>query len=165
MNHSNRKHIRLPGYDYRCTGVYFLTICTVDRLPILGLIRDGVVELSSLGNIVQQAWIELPYHYQHLMVDSYVVMPNHFHGILCLTSNRIEVAFSPRRFGHLESGSLSSIIRSFKAGITRCAGWNRKLWQAGFYEHIIRNEGDLMNHREYIQNNPLQWELDEEYVL
>ena len=38
----------------------------------------------------------------------------------------------------------------------------QKLWQRNFYEHIIRDENNLKRIREYIINNPLKWELDNE---
>ena len=59
-----------------------------------------------------------------------------------------------------KSGSLSVIIRSYKAAVTRWCRQNNYDNFAGqprFYEHIIRNNGSLDIIREYIINNPIKW--------
>ena len=89
-------------------------------------------------------------------------MPNHFHGILLIMEgpNLHYDADVERDFGNIQAKSLSSIVRAFKAGVSRDAG--KRIWQAGFNEHVIRDEQDLWNHRRYIENNPAQWEFDRE---
>jgi putative transposase len=80
-----RRSIRLRGYDYSTAGMYFITLCTHQRECLFGEISDGVMQLNALGEIVQAHWMRLPKHHSHLQLDAFIVMPNHFHGILVLT--------------------------------------------------------------------------------
>ncbi len=87
-----RQTVRLPGYDYATPGAYFITVCTNDRVPLFANIRDGDVIPSAAGRIVHAAWRDLPAHHRHVMLDAWVVMPDHVHGIVVLTD-------APRRAG------------------------------------------------------------------
>ena len=145
--------MRLAGYDYAQPGAYFVTVCTAGRACILGEIVNGTANLSAFGRIVAQAWSDLARHYAGVELDQFVVMPNHVHGVLMLSADNAH--------------PLSQIVGSFKSFSTRrirTAGGDvaRPVWQRGFYEHVIRTESDLASIREYITNNPIQWELDEE---
>jgi putative transposase len=149
----NRKSLRLPHYDYATPGAYFLTICVADRACLLGSVTDGKVVLSRGGRIVEETWRTLPSHYPHIELDEFVVMPNHMHGLLVIR----------------EDGShpLPELVRAFKSFSAReinkaPTGSRRPLWQRGYHEHVVRGEKDLNAIRGYIQNNPLQWEMDEE---
>lgn len=103
-------------------------------------------------------------------MDYYVIMPNHFHGILIINSRdkaRL-VRTDERKFGKPVANSLSSIIGSFKSAASKKINEIRKspgakVWQSRFYDHIIRNDNDLHRIRVYIQNNPLKWKMDEYY--
>ena len=162
-----RKDVRLPHYDYRANGEYFVTVCTRLRWFLFGKIEDGSVIHTPLGRVVESEWNDLSRHYDHVVCDVSVVMPNHFHGIIILSRAEDTASYvATRRFGQIQAGSLSSVIRSFKAGVTRRArmelGIIEQVWQPNFYEHVIRNDEDLYNIRKYIQENPLKWELDAE---
>ncbi len=64
-----------------------------------------------------------------------------------------------------KKGSLSVVMRTFKAAVTTWARANHHetfAWQGRYHDHIIRNDADLHRIREYIANNPLRWALDEE---
>ena len=80
-----RRFIRLQGYDYTRQGAYFVTICTRNRACLLGDIVEGRMRLSKAGRLAQVAWEDLPYHYPHVQIDVWVIMPNHMHGIVILT--------------------------------------------------------------------------------
>ena len=82
MHH--RRSIRLPGYDYSQAGSYFVTICAQDSECLFGDVVDGMVVLNDAGRMVQTVWDELPKHYPGVQLDEYIVMPNHFHGIVSL---------------------------------------------------------------------------------
>jgi REP element-mobilizing transposase RayT len=127
------------------------------------------MKLNELGNIVEEEWLKTEKLRKDVELDYYVIMPNHFHGII-INNSRGTMHRAPTnpKFGNPISGSLSTIIGAFKAAVTRKI--NRlikqpvsKIWQRNFYEHIIRNENDLNNIRKYIEFNPLKWELDEYY--
>ena len=75
---------RLRGWDYRWAGCYFVTLCTRDHQPFFGVVRDGQVRLSPIGEIAQRCWLAIPEHTHGLALDAWVVMPNHVHGLLVL---------------------------------------------------------------------------------
>jgi REP element-mobilizing transposase RayT len=156
---TRRKPLRLRGYDYAQAGMYFVTICEHERACLFGAIRDETMHLNALGNLVFGQWQALSQQYGCLDVDAFVIMPNHLHGIIV--------------FGDQEPGAmnraptLGEVVRAFKARCSqavRRGAMNRAqgapLWQRSYYEHVIRNGGDLARVREYIANNPLQWSLD-----
>ncbi|MDP2896968.1 MAG: hypothetical protein Q8Q12_10495 [bacterium] len=86
----HRRSIRLRGYDYSAEGAYFVTICTQDRACLFGEVVDGEMRLHSAGTMVQGAWDELPSFYPGIVVDAFVVMPNHIHGIIALVGRNIK---------------------------------------------------------------------------
>ena len=157
-----RKHVRSPHWDYRQTGIYAVTICAEKRACIFGTIRDGRMNLAEIGRLIETVWLELPSHYTNIQLDEFVVMPNHLHGIVIIGDGPVEHhdAVVGRSFGNIQAGSLSSIVRAFKAGVSREAG--TRIWQAGFFEHVIRDDFDLSNQRQYILDNPAKWEHDRE---
>ena len=81
----NRRSIRIKDYDYSQAGAYFITICTRERENFLGIIADGSMKLSPFGEIVEVCWENLPYHYPYIILNDFVIMPNHVHGIIVLT--------------------------------------------------------------------------------
>jgi putative transposase len=162
----NRRSIRLQGYDYSQAGAYFVTLCTQNRECLFGEIVDGEMRMNDAGNIARQCWDNIPIHFPHVDLDEFVVMPNHIHGIVVITDNVGGKNFSPlpqttRPCG--TSKTIGSIVRGFKIGVTK---WMRNntpiydVWQRNYWEHIVRNEPELNRIREYIHNNPTQWELD-----
>lgn len=164
----HRRSIRLPGYDYAQPGAYFVTLCTQQRECLFGEIMDGAMRLNDAGRIVAREWCRTAALRQNLALDAWVVMPNHLHGILVIPDGRGTMHRVPtmERFGQPVSGSIPTVIRSFKAAVSRHL--NRLhgtpaaalLWQRNYWEHVIRDEADLHRIREYIQNNPACWELD-----
>ena len=187
---NRRRSIRLPHYDYRDEGAYFITICTHHHLCLFGYVMDDIVEHTSYGRIAADAWLAIPQHFTHVALDHYVVMPNHVHGILFIedhpkadlgarhTANEdnkeadvgaqyiVPLHSTKRSFGSMVAGSLPSIVRTYKAAVTReinrTLGMpSAKIWQRNYYEHIIRSERDLNRIRDYILTNPARWAEDE----
>ncbi len=100
-------------------------------------------------------------------MDYYVIIPNHFHGIIIINGpekiDNVVETHSDASLYNVEN-NLSYIIRGFKSSCTKqihLSGNSIFKWQSRFYDHIIRNENDLRRIRTYIQNNPLKWETDE----
>ena len=163
-----RRSIRLRGYDYSQAGAYFVTIVTRNRECLFGEVVEDLMRLNDAGRMVAQCWHELAAHFPHLELDEFVVMPNHVHGIITVGAPFM----APYGPGAINQGAinraptgLGEIVRSFKAVATRRirqAGVLAFAWQRNYYEHIIRDEASLNRIREYIANNPLQWELDRE---
>lgn len=79
-----RNSICLREYDYSTAGFYFVTICIQNRECLLGEIVDGEVVLNDAGRVVEKIWMELTQRFPNVVLDLFVVMPNHFHGIIIL---------------------------------------------------------------------------------
>ena len=157
-----RKSIHLKEYDYSSTGYYFVTICTQNREEIFGKIEFGSMKLNKYGKIANQIWKGIPNHYTNVELDEFVIMPNHIHGIIIIDENvGTEQCSVPTHYG-----LLSKIVKSFKEIFIKTIHIQFEdyqfKWQRSFYDRIIRNDKELFNIRQYITNNPLQWELDNE---
>jgi putative transposase len=169
----HRRSIRLQGYDYASAGAYFVTICTKDRECLFGDITDAIMQINDAGRIVQQCWQNIPLHFPHVQLDEYIIMLNHIHGIICIETAVGAKNFSPLPTLHIRPRGTSktigaiAIVRGFKIGVTK---WMRQhtaihdVWQRNYWEHVIRDDAKLNSIREYIYNNPAQWELDELYT-
>lgn len=157
-----RRPLRIPGYDYTCSGAYFVTLCVEHRTALLGDIVDGQMLVNDAGLMVERAWLDLPNYYPGVKVDICQIMPDHFHGILWLENDELRAGTGTRPYG------LSDIIQRFKSLTTHQYskavaenGWHQfpnRLWQRSYYEHVIRNEQDLDETRTYIVDNPVNWE-------
>ena len=169
----NRKSLRLPDYDYSQDGLYFITIVTNHRLYLFGKIREDKMILNDAGQMIDQVCQEIPQHIQDVHIEQYIIMPNHFHGIIRIEHGDEDVIRADIDKG-LEIPSLGDIVKRFKSLTTRRyidgvhqSGWPRfskRLWQRNYYEHVIRNERDFEAIFEYILSNPQNWEKDEEYI-
>jgi len=178
----NRRSIRLQGYDYSRAGAYFVTICAQNRECLFGEITDGEMVLNDAGMMIQTVWDQLPMRFSNTELAGFVVMPNHIHGIVFL-GRRGESCIRPISLNHNKGDhkdrpygtlpdTLGRIIQAFKSIATheyihgvKQLGWPPfpgKIWQRNYYEHIIRNDNEFNRIREYIANNPMQWELDRE---
>ncbi len=179
---------RLPYWDYRSNGAYFLTICTHDRINRFGTIENGNIILSGIGVIAEICWHDIPIHVKGVRLAEYVVMPNHIHGILILnnpaeTLNAVETLHATSLHTHETSfsmsqnekmsiispkpDSISTIIRSFKSAVSKHAhrlGYEFQ-WQTRFHDHIIRDTTEYERISLYIQTNPQNWKDDCHFVL
>jgi putative transposase len=168
----HRRSIRLKEYNYTQPGAYFITLCTKARQCLFGDIIKGEMRLNYLGCIASNCWLAIPEHFPHVELDTFVVMPNHLHGILIIndTPVRAQQCCTPTKeqFGKPVSGSIPTVIRSYKSAVTKrinaiCnAKGTSLIWQRDFYEHITRNQECLQNVRQYILENPLCWAEDSE---
>ena len=84
-----RRSIRLPCYDYAWDGVYFVTFCTFGRECLFGRVENGVINLNSMGLIAQNLWMALPERFPRIRLDEFIVMPNHFHGIVHIMQSSV----------------------------------------------------------------------------
>jgi len=172
-NAKQRKTIRLKGYDYSQPGFYYVTVCTQDRKCLLGKIIDRKMVLNEMGEIVKKWWLEIPKRFNGVKLDEYQLMPNHIHGIIIIwRDNRVNGRDN-------RAPTLGKIIAYFKyqstkqinqylvgAGLIPPSGFIptniiKKIFQRNYYEHIICNENELNNVRQYIIDNPNNWEKDE----
>ena len=158
-----RIHHRLHPNLY-LGGLWYITICAYRRREIFSVIEDGAVHNLTIGRIIEEEWARIPLCRPGVILDESVIMPNHFHGILHLPFDRSQVRDEVRF--ELRPSSLGAVIGGFKSAVTSRArdlyGPRFNVWQEGFYEHGVRDEDDLNRIREYIRNNPANWDEDPE---
>jgi REP element-mobilizing transposase RayT len=177
QNRHHRRSIRLKGYDYSQAGAYFITLCTQDRACLFGRVMNGEMRLNDAGRMVWAEWHRLPERFPHLVLDAFVVMPNHVHGILVITDPAPTVGATVGATPTVGATTrvaptVGNIIGAFKSRVTveyirgvKTSGWppfRGRLWQRNYYEHIIRNEHALNAIRQYIMENPRRWHRDRE---
>jgi REP element-mobilizing transposase RayT len=170
----NRQSIRLRGYDYSAEGVYFITIVCKDRLHWFGEVIDSEMHPSDAGKIVEEEWLRCAELRSEITLDAYVVMPNHFHGIVVIGEPLIPLAgmhgrgvwpyalTEPSSF-QSPSKTIGSLVRAFKGSCTTRIRKHIKAdfaWLRGYHDRIIRNQAELQKIQDYIQNNPSRWAED-----
>ena len=184
MTYSADKHhrhsTRLPSYDYRQAGAYFLTVCSHQRQCLFGHVSSGQMVLNLLGEILRAEWLASALVRPHIELDAFVVMPNHVHGIIILgaktatarATHRVApttdgtVAPSTKPHGPARD-SIGAIIGQFKSITTKRINALRDtpgipVWQRNYYEHIVRDDAELDRVRQYIRDNPMKWPEDTE---
>jgi len=171
---------RLQNWDYGSNAAYFVTICTQNHHHYFGDVVDGEMQLSEIGKIAERFWREIPDHFPFVLLDVFVVMPNHVHGIIIINKDE-DVAstvivetpklgvstdtIAPQK-NKWKPGTLGVIINQYKRICTINA---RKTdpnfaWQSRFHDHIIRSDKSYETIREYIFYNPAKWEEDKYYA-
>jgi REP element-mobilizing transposase RayT len=172
MREQARKYARLRGYDYAQPGTYFVTIVAYNRECLFGEIADGSFVPNTLGEIVRDEWLQTAQIRPETHLDEFVVMPNHFHGIVSIQSQPVGAhgrAPLPHAVGRQQPyrapRSLGSLIAGFKAATTKRINAIRDLpgvpvWQRNYYDHIIREARELDSIRRYIRANPSKWDED-----
>jgi len=162
--------VRLQGYDYSNPGTYFVTICSWQKECIFGDIFEGGMRLNEFGWIVEREWYRSSIIRREIELDAFVIMPNHVHGIVIINDNRHGngiVGANGRSPLRMRPKSISSFMAGFKSTVTKQINQirntpGRPVWQRNYYERVIRNENELFGIRQYIQNNPRQWDMDQE---
>jgi len=177
--------IRLPGYDYSQPGAYFITIVTHNRQCSFGNIIDDEMMLNEFGVLVKNEWLKTGIIRPNIIIDAFVVMPNHLHGIIIITDTDTvtktdtvshsvtdTVTKTIEQFGKPTKNSIPTIVRLFKSTtakqinqlrgdtLQRVSTPMQPLWQRNYYEHVIRNKVELNRIRQYIIDNPKKWKED-----
>ena len=164
-----RRSIRLRGWDYTRTGAYFVTICTRDR--------ELFFDDPALADAALATWHELPNRFPTIILEEFVIMPNHVHFIVWLNPVGASLNDAPtndaptkdqigfhRPQWRKHAPALGEIIRTFKALITRHVRQMQPEtpfgWQRNYYERVTRSEAELNALRQYISDNPTHWEED-----
>ena len=170
---------RLKDYDYSLNGAYFVTLCTKNSMHLFGSIVDQKLIPNRQAEVVTECWLDLPAHYTNCVLDKFIIMPNHVHGIIIIDNEIAETGLKPDKVVVVETGlkpvstagrvakpyPLSEIIRGFKTFSARRINEyqntrGKAFWQSRFFDHIIRNREELKRIRQYIIENPLKWELE-----
>ena len=151
-----RKSIRLNGYDYSSCGAYFITLCTKDKKKLFwnsvgtNCVRPNEAQLSEIGKLVDFEINKISSIYNAVLIDKYVVMPNHIHMIVMIQSDE---------YGRPQvAPTVSRIVKQFKGSISKQIGF--PVWQRSYHDHIIRNQSDCDEIWQYIDENPLKWQSD-----
>jgi len=169
---------RLRGYDYARPGKYFITICTQRRKNYFGEVMKASMVLSGTGIIVRECWLNIPLHYPNVLLDEFIIMPDHLHGILIImnglvetpklgfstpgiTDEEISIPETPKLgvSPYWKSNSIGSIINQFKRACTIKTKYSGSdlSWQPRYHDHIIRNQKELEIIRLYIKHNPANY--------
>jgi putative transposase len=154
--------LRMPGKDYRDPGWYFVTLGTDYHRTLFGEVIDGRMMPNDLGRLVERNWQAITAHYPHVRLGAFMVMPNHFHGIIQI-----------RPFGNeggVKAKSLGAVVNGFKGSVTR--EWRRavfcyskngqeeapiRVWQPNYWDVICFDAEELKTRERYILENPLRW--------
>jgi REP element-mobilizing transposase RayT len=179
MERPDRKLNRLENYDYSRNGLYFITICTKDRVPYLSEVTSvgnaalGVphnsitencifdipnVKLTEYGKIVNTNIQKINEIYRYVSVTKYVIMPDHIHMILFVSDFGDKPLKNGTPGAAFPTKSVSKIINGLKSISTKQIGFS--IWQKSFHDHIIRNEKEFLEICDYIDNNPINWVND-----
>ena len=184
---SPRKILRLNNFDYSRIGSYFITICSFENRYLFGKIKNGQMDRSYLGKIIENLWLTIQERFPGVILGEHIVMSNHFHGIIILegkreategqlkreATERLPFAESPminNRGGSKAAPSVPQIMHWYKTWTsneyfrylkTNFPGKGYlKIWHRSYYDHVIRDIPDYERISEYIANNPKRWDAD-----
>ena len=166
----HRQSIRWQEHDYAASGTYFVTICTADRACLFGDVLDSETRVNALGRIVEDEWVRTGVVRPEVVIDVFVVMPNHLHGFVTLRpdesrqdpgANMAQGDAALRR----PPRSLGSMIAAFKQVTTVRINEVRgtpgaSIWQRGYHDRVVRDGDEFDRIAEYIVTNPDRWEHD-----
>jgi putative transposase len=151
---------RAKWWDYSNEGDYFITICTKNREHLFGYVQDDEMILNEYGKIVSDCWIDLPNHYHNIVLGEFQIMPNHIHCIVGVDNSKIINPDSDKKIH-----GVFEFMRALKSFSSRKINEKRNSkgvshWQERFHDHIIRDEAEYNRIRNYIINNPKNWDKD-----
>ncbi len=158
-----RKQNRMPGFDYASTAWYYVTVCPKSKKEWFGTISQEHIHINGNGIILRNQWLWLALQYPYVNVYDFVIMPDHFHGILSISSPHQMTGHDLSLQNSLKIKTLSQLIGAFKTTSSKLihqSGCENFIWQRSYYDHIVRNQVDYMRIRKYIFENPLHWYLD-----
>lgn len=156
---------RLNGWDYGSHALYFVTICTKDRIPYFGEITTDLVEnatilkKTSIADVAYNNWLKIPEYHPYVELDEFIIMPDHIHGILFINKPD-KITWEVNKAG-AQSKNLASIIRGYKSSVKQYAALNNIdfFWQPKYYDRVIRDQNEYLNIQKYIYENPDKWEM------
>lgn len=178
-----KQSARAMWHDYD-GGLYFVTICTKDRVHYFGEISENEMHLTEVGQYVVEQIRNVQVHYNYAKIPLWVVMPNHLHAIVIIDGDNIPYKrrvvktldgsmVESRRATTLQQrgianmqGWLSVVVGGIKSAVTKFANERRIpfAWQTRFHDHIVRDTCEMNQIADYIENNVQKWEMDKFYV-
>jgi len=179
-NKFKTKSSRLNNWDYSNPGFYFITIKTLNDNNFFEKIINNKMELSTVGEIANQYLIDISEHFSNVILDEFIVMPNHVHILFLVETpddsvetldNHVEthhgaslqIKYQNYHFHRLaikSNQTIPKIINQYKSSVKRICNQNNLFfgWQSRYYDQIIKSEIELNNIRQYIKNNPTNWQ-------
>lgn len=178
-----KQSARAMWHDYD-GGLYFVTICTKDRVHYFGEISENEMHLTEVGQYVVEQIRNVQVHYNYAKIPLWVVMPNHLHAIVIIDGDNIPYKrrvvktldgsmVESRRATTLQQrgianmqGWLSVVVGGIKSAVTKFAN-ERGIpfaWQTRFHDRIVRDICEMNQIADYIENNVQKWEMDKFYV-
>jgi REP element-mobilizing transposase RayT len=155
-----RKHVRMRDFEYRTPGAYFFTICLHHRNSLFGMVSNGSMHHNDIGKKIVSIWEMTSMQYPSMEPDSFILMPDHAHGIVWLNAGgENETDLSPVSFTQFMNWFKSMTTLEYGRGV-RTWGWppyDRHLWQPDYIERLLRDERELVRYRNYIEGNPGRW--------
>ena len=136
-----RKSPRIPNFDYSTPNYYFVTICTNRKTCLFG--NPG--KENWRGKIAEKGLLQINQHFSSVLVDKYVVMPNHVHAIIILQDDQ---------------ANLTTVVGQYKSYVTRQIHKMEpdiQVWQTSFHDHGIRTQAGYEKIWNYIEGNPAKW--------
>lgn len=155
---------RMRNWDYGSHGLYYITICTKNRINYFGEINSeqnvASLKKTPIGEVAFNNWLSIPNHFAFIELDEFIIMPNHVHGIIFINKPD-KINWETNKFG-VQSQNLASVIRGYKSSIKAYSTTNNIEfeWQPRYYDHVIRDQNEYNNIRDYIFKNPEQWLLN-----
>ncbi|KKQ37118.1 MAG: hypothetical protein US54_C0044G0007 [Candidatus Roizmanbacteria bacterium GW2011_GWA2_37_7] len=153
-----RKRNRLQNYDYSQSAWYYVTVCPNIKKDWFGKFIGKEIQINDEGIIIEERWRWLEDNFSNVKIKDFVIMPDHFHGVISINSVVTGLDLSLQK-----QYTLSNIIGAFKTTSSKqihLSGYNDFKWQRSFYDRIIRNETDYLRIKKYIFDNPLDWYLE-----
>jgi REP element-mobilizing transposase RayT len=154
MIERRRNSLRYPGYDYSQSGMVFVTLCTHNRQHLFGEVNNGQMVLSGAGEMAAAHWQTLSKRFKGILIDEFVVMPDHLHAIL-ITGDRAK----GDTVGFVIRGYKAAVQSAYSRGVKQY-GWppyESHLWQRDYNDRIIRNDAEYAIKCRYIEGNPGRW--------
>ena len=161
-----RKQNRLREYDYSQNGAYFITICVKDRKKLLSkIVGTGVLDCPKIylldhGKIADKYINQLNDFYNDILVDKYVIMPDHIHLLITISNGQSGTPVPTNR--NNRNSIIANFVSTFKRFCNKEYGEN--IWQPRYYDHIVRNQDDYNEVWQYIDTNPIKWSEDCYYI-
>lgn len=185
-DYKTRKPTRLKGFDYSNESGNFVTICTINKICYFGSVYNNKMMLNKFGKIAESCWLELKEVFKDIVLDKFIILPNHIHGIIIISkeirqhkdnmkfecqglinqapTNQISTDWILMKNKCL---TLGKIIRYYKAKTSyslKSAGLKDFSWQRNYNDHIIRGGKDYNAIQQYIHFNAIKWENDKENI-
>ncbi|MFI3242337.1 MAG: transposase [Alphaproteobacteria bacterium] len=166
METEARKLNRLKRFNYSTNGAYYITICTKDKKKIFGDVITSpvgngldrsLIKLNQYGKIAESELLNIPKHFKEVVIDKYIIMPNHVHVIIIINKDD-KIKERSRPFP-----TISTIVGLYKSGVSKKIGFS--LWQRSFYDRVVRDECEYKNIWKYIDENPICWQDDEYFEM